>query len=121
MLAKLLGLKAEGKFEEYIQQFNHDLQTEYNIELEKLLGLNDDEFIAHLNASAYSPEMLNALSQMLYVFAQPFEVDDETGLILRKVLVIFDFLEQNHHFQSFENIDKRNIIYKHFNTIHARS
>jgi hypothetical protein len=118
LLAKLMGLKTEGNNEEYIQQFNSELKDEYNIELEKLLSLNDDEFIASLNSSAYSAEKLNALGQMLYVFAEPFEADKETYLILRKVLIIFDLLEQTHHYQSFENIDKRNIIYKLFNKIH---
>jgi hypothetical protein len=118
LLARLMGLKTEGKNEEYIQQFDSELKDEYNIELEKLLNLNDDEFIANLNSSAYSAEKLNALGQMLYVFAEPFEADKETDLILRKVLIIFDLLEQTHHYQSFENIDKRNIIYKHFSKIH---
>jgi hypothetical protein len=121
LLAKLMGLKTEGNNEEYIQQFNSELKDEYNIELEKLLSLNDDEFIASLNSSAYSAEKLNALGQMLYVFAEPFEAGMETDLILRKVLIIFDLLEQIHHYQSFENIDKRNIIYKYFNKIHDQS
>jgi hypothetical protein len=121
LLAKLMGLKTEGKHEEYIQQFNSELKDEYNIELEKLLSLNDAEFIASLNSSAYSAEKLNALGQMLYVFAEPFEAGMETDLILRKVLIIFDLLEQTHHYQSFENIDKRNIIYKYFNKIHDQS
>ncbi len=121
LLAKLMGLKTEGNHEEYIQQFNSELKNEYNIELEKLLNLNDDGFIANLNSSAYSAEKLNALGQMLYVLAEPFEADKETDLILRKILIIFDLLEQTHHYQSFENIDKRNIIYKHFNKINDQS
>ena len=121
LLAKLMGLKAEGDHGEYLQQFNDVLQDEYNIELEKLIELNDDEFIASLNSARYSAEKLNALAQMLYVFAEPFKLDEETKLILKKVLIIFDLLEQHHRYQSFENIDKRNIIYKHFIKIHERS
>ena len=121
LLAKLMGLKVEEDRGEYVEQFNDILQDEYNIELEKLIGLNDDEFIAGLNSSRYSAEKLNALAQMLYVFAEPFKLDDETKLILKKVLIIFDLLEQHHHYQSFENIDKRNIIYKHLIKIHERS
>jgi hypothetical protein len=121
LLAKLMGLKVEGDQSEYIKQFDDVLQDEYNIELEKLIGLNDDELIADLNSARYSAEKLNALAQMLYVFAEPFKLDDETELILKKVLIIFDLLEQHHHYQSFENIDKRNIIYKHLIKIHERS
>lgn len=118
LLARLMGLKAEGKYDEYKQQFNNDLQNEYDIELEKLLALNEDEFKLHLTDSAYSPEKLNALSQMLYVFAEPFGNDGETSRILEKVLIIFDMLEQDHHTQSFENLQKKNFIYKHFTAIH---
>lgn len=119
LLAKLLGLKIESEYDQYISQFNNELKNEYNIELEKLLNLNNDEFIASLNSAQYSTEKLNVLAQMLYLFAEPFEANNETELALRKVLAIFDFLEKNHHYQSFENIDKRNTIYKHFNKIHG--
>jgi hypothetical protein len=121
LLAKLMGLKVEEDRGEYIQQFNDILQDEYNIELEELIGLSDDEFVAALNSSGYSAEKLNTLALMLFVFAEPFKLDDETKLILKKVLIIFDLLEQQYHYQSFENIDKRNIIYKHLIKIHERS
>src|SRR5471030_171941 len=110
LLAKLMGLKVEGDHREYVRQFNDVLQDEYNIELEKLIELNGDELMTCLNSAGYSAEKLNALAQMLYVFTEPFKLDDQTELILRKVLIIFDLLEQHHHYQSFENIDKRNII-----------
>ena len=121
LLAKLMGLKAEGEYTEYIRQFNDALQDEYNIELEKLLGLNETEFMLAINSAGYSAEKLHALAQMLYIFAEPFKIDGETGLTLRKVLIIFDLLEQQHRHVSFENIEKRNIIYKHLTEIHEQS
>jgi hypothetical protein len=36
ILAKLLGLKAEGEYEEYLKYFNEVLQDEYNAELDEL-------------------------------------------------------------------------------------
>jgi len=121
LLAKLMGLKDEGEYGEYIRQFNDALQDEYNIELEKLLGLNEAGFVIFINSAGYSVEKLNALAQMLYVFAEPFEIEHETELTLKKVLIIFDLLEQRHRHLSFENIEKRNIIYKHLIKIHERS
>jgi len=114
LLARLMGLKTNGSHEEYIQQFNNILQDEYNTELEQLLALSEDDFISNLNASGYSIEKLNALSQILYVFAHPLKADNETHLILNKVLIIFDLLEQKYNYQSFENIDKRKTIYSYF-------
>jgi hypothetical protein len=39
ILARLMGLKVEGKEEDYLQYFNSTLQEEYNTELEGLLNL----------------------------------------------------------------------------------
>ena len=48
------------------------------------------------------------------MFAEPFNQDEETQLLLKKVLTIFDLLEQKHHYESFENFDKRKTIYKYY-------
>lgn len=121
LLAKLMGLKVEGQEVEYLQEFSHVLQTEYDAELETLLNLTLEEFKRTLQESTYSPEKMNALAQMLYVFAQPLDPTPEVRSILQKVLIIFDLLEEKHHFQTFENIDKRNTIYRFFKTNYERS
>lgn len=114
LIAKLLGLKAEGKFAEYSQLLNDTLQKEYDTDAEHLIALSEDDFKAKIAATGYSPEKLNALSQLLYIFAQPFKADEETKTLLNKVLAIFDLLEQKHAYQSFENLDKQKIIYQYF-------
>lgn len=114
LLAKLFGLKAESNDEEYRQYFNTVLQDEYNAELDELLQASEADFVSMLKTRAYSAEKLNALSQMLYVFAEPFKADDETAAILNKVLAIFDRLEEEHHYESFDNLSKRNYILRFF-------
>jgi hypothetical protein len=114
LLAKLMGLKADGEYEEYTKQFDIALQDEYNIELEHLLNLSEEEFKIHILKADYSVEKLNVLSQMLYIFAEPFADTDSTRLILKKVLALFDVMAEKHHFDSFENVEKRNIIYRYF-------
>ncbi|MFA6086392.1 hypothetical protein [Mucilaginibacter sp.] len=121
ILAKLMGLKVEGREEDYLQYFNSTLQDEYSIELEELLNLSDDEFADALKKADHSADKLNALSQMLYMFAEPFEANEDTAAILKKVMIIFDLLETQHHFESFENLNKRNAIYSFFNTNYERS
>jgi len=120
LLAKLMSLKAEEEYDEYVRQFNDTLQDEYDVELEKLLNLNEAEFIIFINSAEYSAEKLHAFAQMLYVFAEPFKTDNETVFTLKKILIIFDLLEQQHRQLSFENIEKRKIIYKHVIKIHER-
>ena len=114
LIAKLLGLKAEGKYAEYSQLLNDTLQKEYDTEAAILVDLSEEDFKTKIAAADYSPEKLNALSQLLYMFAQPFKADEETKTLLNKVLAIFDLLEQKHAYQSFENLDKQKIIYQYF-------
>lgn len=114
LIAKLLGLKAEGKRSEYSQLLNDTLQKEYDTDAEMLVGLSEEDFNAKIATADYSPEKLNALSQLLYMLVQPFKADKETKTLLTKVLAIFDLLEQKHAYQSFENLDKQKIIYQYF-------
>jgi hypothetical protein len=114
LIARLLGIKAAGTSEDYKQEFNNILESEYNTELEKLLVLTEEEFNTLIQSGNYSSEKLNLLSQMLYVFAEPLEANAETRLLLKKVLAIFDLLEQKYHFQSFDNLTKQNAIYRYF-------
>jgi len=120
LLAKLLGLKTEGEYEEYTRYFTQVLQDEYNAELHLLLNLPEDDFKQNLLKASYSTEKLNALAQMLYVFAEPFEADVQTAAILKKMMVIFSLLETEHHYQSFENISKQKAIYNYFNNNYER-
>jgi len=115
LLARLMGLKTDGNHEAFEQQFNKAIQDEYDASLEKILALNENDFTSLLQSSGYSVEKLNALSQLLYVFALPFNDTSETALILKKVLLIFDTLEQKHNYYSFENIEKRKSIYNYYN------
>jgi capsule polysaccharide export protein KpsE/RkpR len=121
ILARLMGLKVEGREEDYLQYFNSTLQDEYSTELEGLLNLPDEVFTDELKKANYSSEKLNALGQMLYMFAEPFEANEDTAAILKKVMIIFDLLETQHHFESFENLNKRNAIYSFFNTNYERT
>ena len=114
LLAKLFGLKAESNDEEFRQYLNTVLQDEYNAELDELLQASETDFVSMLKTRAYSAEKLNALSQMLYVFAEPFKADEETAAILNKVLAIFDRLEEEHPYESFDNLNKRNHILRFF-------
>src|SRR6185503_9459327 len=94
LIAKLMGLKAEGNNAEFDHQLNNVLQKDYDTDLEKLLALSEAEFADRIQSKPYSVEKLNAFSQLLYMFAEPFKQDDETCLLLKKVLAIFDLLEQ---------------------------
>lgn len=114
IIEKIFGIKGRGMVNEFKQEFDKTLQNKYAVELEKLLALNQDDFEVLIKSDSYSAEKLITLSQMLYVFAEPFEQDEETQQLLKKVMAILDVLEEKHHIQSFDNITRRNAIYKYF-------
>ncbi|HEY8783189.1 MAG TPA: hypothetical protein VIM16_16300 [Mucilaginibacter sp.] len=112
VIARLIGLKADGKVDEFIHLADSTLLNEYNTPLKELLELTIEDFTLKLEKDNYSADKLDALAQLLYLQAEPFSVSPEILSILKKVLIIFDILEQKYHRQSFENINKRNFIYR---------
>ncbi len=114
IIEKIFGIKSKGMVNEFKQEFDKTLQNEYAAELEQLIALNQEDFVALVKSDKYSAEKLITLSQMLYVFAEPFEHNEETDQLLKKVMAILDVLEEKHHIQSFDNITRRNAIYKYF-------
>lgn len=56
LLAKLLGLKTEGEYEDYLKYFNEVLEEEYSTELNELLNLDEQAFRQKLIQAAYSAE-----------------------------------------------------------------
>ena len=115
VIARLMGLKAGGKTNEFIHLADSTLLHEYNIPLEKLLALSIEDFGLLLEKENYSADKLDALAQLLYLHIEPFSVNTETLLTLQKILVLFDQLEEKYHRQSFENINKRNFIHQFVN------
>ena len=114
IIEKICGVKGGGMVNEFKQEFDKTLQNEYAAELEHLISLNQEDFETLIKSDKYSAEKLVTLSQMLYVFAEPFEQNEETQQLLTKVIAILDVLEEKYHIQSFDNITRRNAIYKYF-------
>jgi hypothetical protein len=112
ILAKLMGLKMEGKTEEFIQLADNLLLNEYNIPFDELLNMPLQDFELRLSEENYSAGKIDALAQLLYLNSEPFNASVETLLSFQKMLFIFDLLEQKYHWQSFENINKRNLIHQ---------
>jgi hypothetical protein len=115
VIVKLMGLKAENKADKFIHLADSTLLSEYNISLAELLELTIEDFKLKLEKENNSADKLDALAQLLYVCNEPFSVDPETLQVLQKVIIIFDLLEQKCHRQSFENINKRNLINQFIN------
>ncbi|ETZ24355.1 hypothetical protein [Pedobacter sp. V48] len=112
MLSRLLGLKAAGKLDEFNLEVQALLQDEFDSNLERLLGFSEEEFTVFVQDSGFSAEKLNALAQILYLFAQPMTLTPETLVLVRKVLLLFDYLAEKHQYTSFQNAEIANVIYR---------
>ena len=111
-ITRLAGFKNAANPEAFIQHADQMLQEEYDINLSALLELDLENFELLLDNRKYSPEKLDALAQLLYLYYEPFTANDETVAALQKIISIFNRLEKVHHCTSFENINKRNTIYQ---------
>lgn len=111
-MARLAGFKEQAKPDEFITLADTMLQNEFEIKLDELLQLTVEDFELFLTNGNYKADKLDALAQLLYMHAEPFSALPETLATLQKILLIFEWLEKKHHSSSFQNINKRNVIYQ---------
>lgn len=118
IFARLMGLKADGKADEFVQLADSTLLNEYNIDWDELPDMPVAHFKALLQDNNYSADKLDMLAQVLYLRTEPFDASHKTLTCLQKVLLIFDILEKKYNMQSLGNINKRNFInqYLHNNS-----
>jgi hypothetical protein len=109
IIARLMGLKADNKRDEYTHLSDQTLLNEYGIDLKSLNQLKIEEFKKLINGN-YSAARLEALAQLLYMSYDSIAVSSCTQQTLQKVLVVFDLLERKYHRQSLENVNKRELI-----------
>jgi hypothetical protein len=119
IIANLMGLKTEAESEQFVQVLNETLQENYNVALDDILLYKTEALRQKVEKESYSADKLDALAQLLFLYAEPFLDDEETWLNLNKVLLIYDMLEKKHHRQSFENIHKRNQILQFLNNTYG--
>jgi len=110
ILARLVGLKEDGKQAEFIQLAENTALKEYGIAWEQLLDMPPHDFETWLPQQLMSVDKLDALAQLLFLHSEPLSTGADTIINLRKALMIYDLLEQKHHWQSLDNINRRKKI-----------
>lgn len=110
VLAKIMGLKKQGDVEQANALTKTTLLSNFELDIETFENTTDEDSIILLKRRNYSPEKLDMLIKLVYEYAIPFNSSQHTIQILKKIVLMLDILEKEHHIQSFENIDKRNTI-----------
>ena len=112
VIARIIGLRLEGKLEEANKLVEESLIKDFELDLPNVINLSDEDFQSLLNDKKYPQQKLNLLSQLLFEESRISKETAKTISILKKVLLVFNSLEKEHHTQSLDNINKRATIEK---------
>jgi hypothetical protein len=118
-LAKILGLKNVGKVQEADDLITKSLLQDFDLSINELLLLDTNQLKLLLSTKNFPTEKLDLLSQFLLESVSPFQSNPETIAVLNHVLTIYEILEQEHHTQSFENLNRKQSITKFLDSNNA--
>lgn len=104
MLARLMGLKNSNLLPEAQQLATQSVTENFGLNTSLLVAMSDNAFDAWISEKKLSADHLNALAQLLYYCAAPWQQAGSDPLAARKALKAFTLLEQQYHIQSFENL-----------------
>ncbi len=112
ILAKILGLKAEGNTEELNLLAENTLNEELDLPRNPYTENLEENYESHLISQNYSPDKLDLLAKILIESASASNNSSDRNYKYRQVLVIYDILEKVHHTQSLQNLTARSEIEK---------
>lgn len=113
VLARIIGLKRDGRPDQADDLLKQSLSEHFDFNMVDLQELSIRDFLEALRKKNFPAEKADLLAQYLLEAVQPLQSQDLfTRNILQKVLALFDFLEQEHHRQTLENLQRRSAINK---------
>lgn len=108
VLARIMGLKLEGKLEEAEQIFEETIRSSFALPLEILENEDSGKFENWLNGIDFPPEKLDSLSEFLYY---ELGVNSERNrLIAPKLNLIYQTLADKHKIVHLVNMHRQNTI-----------
>lgn len=115
VLARIMGLKLEGKLEESANLFRESLWKDFGITEENLFSKQQEGFEASLNDSTFPAEKLEMLSQFLYSEFDPSLPSDKNEALAEKLNLIYQTLEVKHRIVSMTNLDRQKKVQQYLN------
>lgn len=110
VIAKIIGLKNQGDLDNALELSRQTLSETFGFEKEFLENSTIEEFQTEVTRRNYSAEKLNLFAQLLFESAYPFQDTDECKSIVHKVAFLLNMLETEHHQQTLENLNRREMI-----------
>ncbi|RZK49854.1 MAG: hypothetical protein EOO99_03640 [Pedobacter sp.] len=108
VLAKIMGLKLEGKLQEAEQIFNQTLKEYFQLDPEILNSFNLDAFESWLANTSLGPEKLDALSE--YLFYELGLNPERNAQIAAKLNLLYQELSTKHKIVHLVNFHRQEIL-----------
>lgn len=108
VLARIMGLKLEGKLTDAQVMFDETMTRSFNLPIDVLESRNLPAFDTWLNSANLSPEKLDSLSEFLY-----YELglsEERNKLIAPKLNSIYQFLSERHKIVHLVNFHRQETI-----------
>ncbi len=110
LLAKVAGLRLQGKTEEAQDLADMILSEELDLNKQEFTSISPEDFNNYLIGKNFSAEKLDLLSKVMFESATSNKTKSDYPQRLRLVLVIYDIIEKVHHIQSLNNLSNRSLI-----------
>ena len=115
VLARIMGLKLEGKLAEADDLLMESLANNFGITPEELFSSNSSEFETLLTEKAFPAEKLEMLSQFLYSQFDPSAITPRNDSFAEKLYLIYHLLETKHHIIIMTNLDRQKLVDQYLN------
>lgn len=114
-LAKLMGLKQEGKLEEADRSIDELLENDFGILYTDLLQCSLEDFEVFLQQKDFPAEKLDFFSQLLYLKFNTEDQSIKNILLAKKLKLIYQTLEIKHHVINMISIGRQKSIAQYLN------
>jgi hypothetical protein len=114
-LAKLMGLKQEGKLEEAGRAIDELLENDFGILYTDLLSSSLEDFDLFLQQKDFPSEKLDFFSQLLYLKFNTEDPTIENISLAKKLKLIYQTLEIKHHVVNMISIRRQKSIEQYLN------
>lgn len=110
ILSDFLGLKATGDIEEAIQTTNERFQGELDLDIKKIVALDDDELSTYLSSKKLHEPHLEILATYLTEIGKSRSTELEKSAYLNKAVNLLDLADEFSKTFSFERMNQRERI-----------
>ena len=109
-LARIMGLKHQGKTQDAENGLEEIIANEFGILYNDLIASDSADFEAFLTDKNFPADKLDLFSQFLYLKFNPSIKDTATQSLAEKLQMIYSTLEVKHHIINMINLDRQKMI-----------